>query len=344
MASNLFQLNADWSEMTADILLSGKLGSGANLAKLGAVLQRGVIPALAACGALEYATTTALKALPVASINATLALEGVETLRASVLDRGDGTPGLVEWVPSSSSTASSFVLAPDDIGSDNGRWHVLAGFGRLSTPTGYGTSSVNPTVTDDAAHGQGLGFLWRNTATGEVFVCTDTTADAAVWKTVRPARVAYAPAAAAKRVTATSTKTLPSGLALTLPANFPVGARLDFKAICLVVGSNGTDTLTFAVETSDGVALASVSAFDMTDGDTVIIEGSLVVTATGASAALLGTVKSARTGQTATLAPSSVSPNLSAARTVGPYITLSSNNAGNIVDVRMWQCEAWSMP
>jgi len=42
-------------------------------------------------------------------------------------------------------------------------------------------STVDPTVTDDSAHGYTLGAHWVNRTTGEEFVLVDGTAGAAVW-------------------------------------------------------------------------------------------------------------------------------------------------------------------
>jgi hypothetical protein len=47
-------------------------------------------------------------------------------------------------------------------------------------------ASTNPAVTNDVDEGYHPGSLWTNTSTGVVFLCTDATDGAAVWRPITP--------------------------------------------------------------------------------------------------------------------------------------------------------------
>lgn len=44
------------------------------------------------------------------------------------------------------------------------------------------TATSAPGVTDDGENGYGLGSIWINLTTDNIYMCADTTAGAAVWR------------------------------------------------------------------------------------------------------------------------------------------------------------------
>tara|TARA_B100000949_G_C13852335_1_gene273168 strand:- start:90 stop:338 length:249 start_codon:yes stop_codon:yes gene_type:complete len=44
------------------------------------------------------------------------------------------------------------------------------------------TSASNPAATDDTGLGYAVGTLWTNTDSGQIFICTASTAEDATWK------------------------------------------------------------------------------------------------------------------------------------------------------------------
>lgn len=349
MTAHLFNNTTGFTDTPAKLVAQGNMGKGhAKLDRLPQAMTRFDYPLAALSGLYQVADATALAAITSSVIAATVALEGFVKLRVRCLDyNGNGAVGLFEWNASSEADASALVVVPDD-SSGAGRWILLSGenaIGQAGGPAPIVGSDENPGATSDESQGLSVNFLWRNNLTGEIFICTDATADAAVWKTVRPAIASYSPAAAAKRVTATTTKTSPSGLTIALPANVPAGARIKGEAQFKVVGSNGADEGAFSVETSDGAVLSLYASYDLVNSDLLDLKFDYTVQTTGASAALSGSRSASKNGTAAALAPQvDLSANLSAARTVAPYIQLNSTDPGNTVDVRRFYAEVWTYP
>jgi len=46
----------------------------------------------------------------------------------------------------------------------------------------YKTASSNPAATDDTGLGYAVGTIWTNTDSGQIFICTDDSAENAIWK------------------------------------------------------------------------------------------------------------------------------------------------------------------
>lgn len=86
-----------------------------------------------------------------------------------------------------------------------------------------GSSSADPSSTDDTSKGYQSGSLWTNSSTGNVFLCTDNTASAAVWKQIneRPDQNYAADAGASDSYTATLSPA---------PTAYVTGGHYSFKA------------------------------------------------------------------------------------------------------------------
>ena len=45
----------------------------------------------------------------------------------------------------------------------------------------YNTDSSDPAKTDDTGLGYAVGTIWTNTDSGQIFICTDDSAENAIW-------------------------------------------------------------------------------------------------------------------------------------------------------------------
>lgn len=132
------------------------------------------------------------------------------------------------------------------------------------------TAVVDPTVNEDSGDGYGIGSVWVNTATDNIFFLTDATVGAAVWRKVQPPSV--------ETVTITSITTTPYNVLTTdrlvesnLAAPGAVGIFLPDLAsvsagqvISFVDGTGdaGTNTITitaFGAQTINGVATYTIT-------------------------------------------------------------------------------------
>jgi hypothetical protein len=257
----------------------------------------------------------------------------------------NGGGGLGLSLASSANGLGAALVGIEDAASVISAATVESALAEIAKYSRFASGAANPLVTYDAGSHYAVGCRYRNTTSGEIFVSVDSSAGAAVWKTVKPAVYSYTPAATAKRVTASAVKTAIPGVTGSLPASIVVGARIKIFAGFKVVGSNAADTGAFAVETSDGSVLLLDSAWDLTDGAYVTLSLDAVVEATGAAAKLTGLRTVMHTGGSPSVGVvADLAADLSAARTLIPYVTLSSANVGNIVDCRQFLVEVWTNP
>lgn len=126
-----------------------------------------------------------------------------------------------------------------------------------------GYDTVDPTVTDDASKGWGIGRLWVNTATGSYFVCTSGALGAAVWRKVRSNSVANGLVAAgtvqadalvlAADVNIVATAGAGTGVKLPAVTYFGLGDRI-------AVRNEGASTMNVFPPTGAAINAAAVNA------------------------------------------------------------------------------------
>ena len=123
----------------------------------------------------------------------TIIIDGtVGANKAVVLDSAGKLPAidgsLVTTLNATQVTTGSIATARLDTGTTDGKVLVLDGSGNMpaisaSNMTGVESatkSASNPTLTTNPSGG--VGTKWINTTTGNIYICTDATTDANVWK------------------------------------------------------------------------------------------------------------------------------------------------------------------
>lgn len=85
------------------------------------------------------------------------------------------------------------------------------------------STTTDPATTDDTSKGYQVGAQWTNTTTGNLFVCTDNTTSAAVWKWISRRPDAYYAADAGANDTYTATLS-------PAPTSYTTGGHYSFKA------------------------------------------------------------------------------------------------------------------
>lgn len=139
----------------------------------------------------------------------------------------------------------------------------------------------NPTVTDDSSSGYKIGDDWKNTSTGELWMCIDNSVGAAVWKSLTSVLTNPPVAPTLRNINTTDTFSSPNETlnctSGTFTVNLPTAVGIQGTIYRLVNSGTGVITLDAnGTETINGsetieITMQYVSRTVQSDGSNWII-------------------------------------------------------------------------
>ncbi len=105
----------------------------------------------------------------------------------------------------------------------------------------------NPTITDDSSSGYKIGDDWKNTSTGELWMCIDNSVGAAEWKSLTSVLTNPSVAPTLRNITTTDTFSTPNDTlnctSGTFTVNLPTAVGIQGVVYTLVNSGTGIITL-----------------------------------------------------------------------------------------------------
>ena len=259
----------------------------------------------------------------------------------------------IDYTPSAAKTAGDVVVqnglvgvVKTDIAANALGSLTIDGVFRFAKATSAGNAmAVGQIVYYDVANDRVSTDGSVGVPAGKVMVAAalaDTTVDVAINETDGNSQLAGVAVAESATVTASTTETIFSTGALSIPANsLRVGDVIRIRARGVVTNQNSTDTLTVRVRLGGvaGTAVFASAATDPATNDLFYIDGDIVVRAIGSSGEIVagGVVGIGVPGTGTTRVAGLTSTTVSTAASLDFSITAqwSVNNASNVVSLSM---------